>query len=517
MKPFRRAVAILALSGASLAAWFGVNSLVHDVQFARATQEVDATRAQLATIQDLSGVYRQVAKVVEPSVVKIDVRKTIKGGRRALIPPQFRQFFPDNGNDNGEDDPQSSPEDDLLQLGEGSGVIMEVEGDTAYILTNNHVAGGATDMQVTLADGREITEAKLVGADPKSDLAVIRIQADRLIPAKWGNSDYLEKGDLILAFGSPFGYVGSMTHGIVSALNRERVGIANSEIAYENFIQVDAPINPGNSGGPLVNLKGEVVGINTAIASRTGVFNGIGFAIPTKMAKPVYEQLKEKGKVVRGWLGVQIHGVGEAEVRDAVKSTGYTGEKGVMVTQVMNGTPSVGKLQPGDVIMQLNGKSVESRSQLRNEIAMIPPGSDVKLNIWREGKTQDVTIKIGEQPADLLARATPNSDMPQNDGTASAENLGVQLATPNDELLERFGFANAGNINGAMVTNVKPGSPAAMSGLRAGDLITRIGNAKVKNAQAAAEALSKNDLSKGVRLYVSSKDGERFILVKGKQ
>lgn len=516
MKPFRRVLAVLALSGASLAAWFGVNSLVADVRFARATQEVEVNRSELAKVQDLGNVYRQVAKVVEPSVVKIDVRKTVRGGmspRLRLIPPEWRNQLPDNDGDGEPDLP--SEDDQMLQLGEGSGVIMEVDGTTAYILTNNHVASGATDMMVTLADGREITEAKLVGTDPKSDLAVVRITAERVIPARWGDSDYLEKGDLICAFGSPFGYVGSMTHGIVSALNRERVGIMGSEIAYENFIQVDAPINPGNSGGPLVNMKGEVVGINTAIASRTGVFNGIGFAIPSKMAKPVYEQLRDKGKVVRGWLGVEIHGVGEAMYREQARSTGYAGDRGVIVSKVLPGAPSSGRLQPADIITHLNGKEVESRSQLRNEIALIAPGTDVTLSVYREGKTVEVVVKVGEQPADLLARANPNQQQPQptGDNTASAENLGVTLATPNDELLERFGMGTNA-AQGAIVTNVAAGSPAQRAGIREGDIITRIGNEKVKTAQSAAAALSKNDLTKGVRLYVASKDGDRFVFVK---
>ena len=172
---------------------------------------------------------------------------------------------------------------------------MEVDGGVGYILTNNHVAGDATEIVVTLADGRRISDAKLVGADPKSDLAVIKINADRLVAAKWGDSSTLHQGDWVMAFGSPFGYVGSMTHGIVSALDRSNVGILGAN-GYEDFIQVDAPINPGNSGGPLVNLHGEVVGINTAIASQTGVFSGIGFAIPSNEAKFVYTSLKDHGQ-----------------------------------------------------------------------------------------------------------------------------------------------------------------------------------------------------------------------------
>jgi serine protease Do len=205
--------------------------------------------------------------------------------------------------------------------------------------------------------------------------------------------------------------------------------------------------------------------------------------------------------------------VGEAEYRDEAKSTGYTADTGVIVSRVMNGAPAAGKLQPGDVITQMNGKQVESRTQLRNEIAMVQPGSEVKFTVWREGKTTDVTVKVGEQPADLLARVTPGQQLPQNDGTASAENLGVTLANLNDDLLERFGLSNT-NTQGAIVTDVRAGSPAAQAGIRAGDVITRIGNTKINNAQAAADTLTKHDLSKGVRLYVTSKDGERFVFVK---
>ena len=213
MKGVRKALAVIALGGASAAAWFGVGNLVQNVQFARAAQEVEVNRQQLQTLQDLGGVYRQIAKVVEPSVVKIDVKKTIKNAHRQLQmdPELLKRFFPDRDGDGQPDIPDMNGDEDggTLAMGEGSGVIMEVDGSTGYILTNNHVAGGASEMRVTLSDGREITEAKLVGADPKSDLAVVKIESDRLIPAKWGNSDYLEKGDWILAFGSPFGYVGS--------------------------------------------------------------------------------------------------------------------------------------------------------------------------------------------------------------------------------------------------------------------------------------------------------------------
>src|SRR5580658_2330047 len=291
MKPWRSKAAVALLSAAAVTGGFyGGGTLLEKYQFARAESQVDDNRQDLSNAEDLSTVFRHIGKVIGPSVVNIQVRKEIKNPQDDTI----RKFFHDHGEElppgfdggGGGEGGGDGDDGEQQEVGTGSGVIMEASDGYGYILTNNHVAGGADEMDITLPDGREIKNGKLLGADPKSDLAVVRIQADDLIPAKWGNSDDLEKGDWVLAFGSPFGFVGSMTHGIVSALNREDVGIIPQ--GYENFIQVDAPINPGNSGGPLVNIHGEVVGINTAIASRSGGFQGIGFAIPSNQAKVVF-------------------------------------------------------------------------------------------------------------------------------------------------------------------------------------------------------------------------------------
>src|SRR5688500_18008772 len=342
MTRLRRFAAGSAVFGAALVGSFFATGLVKDVQFAGAQKQVEATREQLAAVDDLATVFRQVGKTVEPSVVNINVTKSSRGNARLPFDDEMlRRFFPDR---DGDGEPDIPEELNQPQQGTGSGVIMEVVNGSAYIVTNNHVAGGATEMRITLHDGREVTNAKVVGTDPKTDLAVVKIDVDRVIPAKWGNSDELQKGDWIMAFGSPFGYIGSMTHGIVSALNRN-AGILGQH-GYESFIQVDAPINPGNSGGPLVNVKGEVVGINTAIASRNGGFQGIGFAIPSNQAKFVYTALKDKGKVTRGWLGVSIADVSRdaASVREAFN---YNRDDGVLVMQVMEGAPVVGQLQKG--------------------------------------------------------------------------------------------------------------------------------------------------------------------------
>ncbi len=331
MNRLQKMTSAFVLSGVAVGGWMVGSGVVADVQFARAQAQVQTSREELKTAADLSSAFREVGKAVEPSTVRIDVRKTVKGVSRSLPfgdDELFKKMFPDRDGDGEPDLPEGFGDREFDQSGTGSGVIMEVNGSEAFILTNNHVAGGAEEMIITLSDGRQIKNGKVVGTDPKTDLAVVKVEADRLISAKWGDSSQVQKGDWIVAFGSPFGYVGSMTHGIVSALNRQTSANGGEGIlgrmGYENFIQVDAPINPGNSGGPLVNLKGEVVGINTAIASRSGGFQGIGFAIPSNQAKYVYSQLKTTGKVTRGWLGVGIASVNEPRVVKIAEFFGYT-------------------------------------------------------------------------------------------------------------------------------------------------------------------------------------------------
>ena len=520
MKPWRKSVAAVALAAASATAGFFGFNFVQDVQFARAEQKVEATREQLSKVEDLATVFRHVGKAVSPSVVNIQVHKTVKGGpaARGFDPDMLRRFFPDRDGDGEPDLPDGfgnggNGDGSFEQVGTGSGVVMEATGGSGFILTNNHVAGGATSMTVTLADGREIKNGKVLGADPKSDLAVVEIKADRLIPARWGNSDELDQGDWVMAFGSPFGYVGSMTHGIVSALNRQ-VGIVASGQGYENFIQVDAPINPGNSGGPLVNIHGDVIGINTAIASRSGGFQGVGFAIPSNQAKFVYEALKTKGKVTRGWLGVRISDA-SAEP-DLAKSFGYKGTDGVMVQQTFANTPAYNKLKAGDIVTALNGKSVKNTQELRNLIAATAPNTEVTLSVFRDGRKEDVKLKVGDQPEDVLAAATGEAQKSftgrrGSKGESNAEALGMKLANPTEEAATRFGVEPG--KTGALVTQVNPRSPAAAKGIRPGDLITQVGGKEVANARDAASALAKADVKKGVRLYVTSRDGSRFVFL----
>jgi len=519
MNSFRKSLVVAVLGGGAVGGLLVGAGVVREYAFAQAEQKVEASREQLSTVTDLSTVFREVGKAVEPSVVNITVHKSVKGVRRDLPfdDDLLKRFFPDrfkdqpddngdNGNNEAPADP-NAPDDDAEQVGTGSGVIMEVDGKYGYILTNNHVAGGATELLITLSDGRRIENAKVLGTDPKSDLAVVKVEAEHLIPARWGDSSTLEKGDWILAFGSPFGYVGSMTHGIVSALDRQ-AGILGSQ-GYEDFIQVDAPINPGNSGGPLVNIHGDVVGINTAIASRSGGFQGIGFAIPSNEAKFVYAALKEKGHVTRGWLGVSISDV--AKDLPKAQSFGYTGSTGVLVEQTFPNTPATGKLQPGDIIEQINGKDVESVLSLRNSVAANPPGAEMNFKVFRDGKETDVQITLGEQPADLVAFG--RGVAPSDSGTApasSAEALGMKLVTPDDQAVSQY---NLSEKEGALVTSVKPRSPADKAGIHPGDLITHVAGQVVTNARQAGDAIGKQDPSKGIRFYVTSADGARFVFV----
>ncbi len=536
MNQFRKTAAALALAATAGLAFEGGKSLLENAQFARAQEAVQTTRQELQNVQDLSTVFRNVGKAVEPSVVKIVVSKTVHahgmsgGGNGGPSDQYLRKFFhdhgmdvpngdaaPNGGGDNGGggggDDDAAGPEQQ--EVGTGSGVIMEADGSTAYILTNNHVAGGATELEVTLADGRVIKGGKTIGADPKADLAVVKISVDHVIPAKWGDSDQLSRGDWVLAFGSPFGYIGSMTHGIVSALNRQ-AGILDSVGGYENFIQVDAPINPGNSGGPLVNIHGEVVGINTAIATQSRGFEGIGFAIPSDQAKVIYGMLKDHGKVVRGWLGVSIEDVQHDP--GLAKSFGYQDNTGVIVQQVLDGTPAFGTLQAGDILTAIDGKTVHNVQELRNQVALVAPGTPTKLTVYRDGKETDLSIKMGTQPDNMLAMSHNGSGMApagRGNDVAAAASMGLHLSDVTDEVAQKFNLNDV--KQGAVVTAVDPRSTAAKFGLQAGDVITRVGGRTVSDAGSANAALSKGDLTKGIRLYVTNADGSRFVFLQKDQ
>lgn len=478
-----------------------------------ALAETPIDKAALARVDDLATAMKHVNKIIEPSVVSIDVVKTTTASANPMTPNNedlLRKFFPDT---DGDGEPDLPPGMDFhfgqgdgqpfRQRGEGSGVILDVKGEEAYILTNNHVAGGADRIVVILSDGRLIEDAEVVGTDPRSDLAVLKIKSENLVGAKWADSDTLDKGDIVLAFGAPFGYVGSMTQGIVSALNRQ-AGILGQN-GYENFIQTDCAINPGNSGGPLVNTHGEVVGINTAIASQTGAFNGIGFAIPSNQARFVYESLRDHGKVTRGFLGVSISDVTAFPQR--AKAIGYKDRTGAFVSEVRNDTPAEGKLQPNDIIVSLDGAPIATSHALRTKIATIEPGKEVKLGVVRDGKQETVALKLAAFPDDNRQASVGS----QRDKTANNDGIGASLTDATAGRLKSFGLP--ADAKGALVTAVKSASPGALAGLEVGDLITRINSTDIASADDAVAALKEAKLSDGVNLMIRNKDGTKSVFV----
>lgn len=353
----------------------------------------------------------------------------------------------------------------------GSGVIVDPNG---YIVTNNHVIDRASDIKVYLSNKKEYP-AKVIGADPKTDLAVIKIEATDLPHLKWGNYNELSVGDIVLAVGSPFGLSQTVTMGIISALGRANVGIAD----YEDFIQTDASINPGNSGGALVNLKGELIGINTAIFSRTGGNEGIGFAIPVSFAQPISESLKTKGKVVRGWLGVAIQEI----TPDLAKAFKIKETKGALVSDVNESGPAfkAGVLR-GDVVVEFDGKEVTSVSQLRNRVAETKFDGKTKtpLKVIRDGKEKNLTILLAERPPDeVLAQAGALFLPEKKTEEKLPENVlkDVKVKALDEETRAQLNLGP--KFTGVVVTHVTAGSPAENAGLQRGDLIQEINRQKV--------------------------------------
>src|SRR5215471_5269187 len=412
--------------------------------------------------------YAPVVKNVLPSVVNISSSKVVKASPEAggQMDPLFRQFFGDEGG------PFNDVPKDRREKSLGSGVIVSPEG---YILTNNHVVDGATDVRVTLSDKREFG-AKVVGTDPKTDVAVLKIDGSNLKPITLGDSSKVEVGDTALAIGDPFGVGQTVTMGIISAKGRGNLGIED----YEDFIQTDAPINPGNSGGALVNDRGELVGINTAILSHgSGGSQGIGFAVPANLARQVMDQILKNGKVVRAYLGILPQDV----TPSMAKAFGAKEAKGVVVSDVTPSSPAQENgIQRGDIILELNGKPVTDSNQLRNSISMMPPGTGVKLKTLRNGSERDVTVKLGEMPTET---AKLNS---QEEGGSKALD-GVEVSNLNPETAKELGLPSS--TTGVVVNGVDPTSKMAESGLRRGDVIQEVNHQSVKNVSEFQSALKK--------------------------
>ncbi|MBO0721800.1 MAG: Do family serine endopeptidase [Blastocatellia bacterium] len=455
----------------------------------------------------MNGGFSAIAKAVLPAVVTITVESRVR--QQQTVPfffDPFRDFFdrPDQ-DDEGTPTPRrrTTPRNQapgrLRQTGLGSGVIVSPDG---YILTNNHVVEEADRVKVELAD-RRILEAKVVGKDAPSDLAIIKIQSTDLPSLQFGDSDKVEVGDLVLAIGNPLGIGPSVTMGIISAKGRQAKFTSGN--AYEDFLQTDAAINHGNSGGALVNLHGELVGIPSQIYSQTGGNIGIGFAIPTKMARNVMDQLIRGGKVHRGLLGLR----GDDVSPELARQFGYKGVDGAIVHDVEKGDPAdLAGVKPGDIIMEFNGQHIINYSQLRNVASSTPPGTTIKLKVWRDGAEHTLSVKLAEFDSSLTADANekPGSSIPTS--TTGGVLTGVRVENIPPEISR-----NLDGIRGVVVTDVDPESKASDK-LQRGDIIESVNRQPVTNINEYNAAMQKAG-KKEVLLRVYRNKTWQFIVVNG--
>jgi serine protease Do len=459
--------------------------------------------------RSLSKAFREVAQKVLPAVVTIENRprhveqsQEEKEGDQPfgenpfgeMVPPEYRHFFEVPRM------PHGMPHREVHGI--GSGVIIDPSG---IILTNNHVVEGGGKITVTLHDGREFDAAD-IKRDPKADLAIVRIKDGQSLPwVKLGNSDEAQVGDWVLALGNPFKLEGTVTAGIISAKGR---GLDRS--VHANFIQTDAAINPGNSGGPLVDLDGDVIGINTAISSETGGYQGVGFAISSNLAKWISQELIHRGSVRRAYLGVKI----EAVTADLARQFGVQAQHGVLIDEVQSDAPAAAAgLQSGDVILEFAGKPVNNPLDLQVAVEQAPIGTTQPLTVTRKGQQVSLKVALREQPAnyDVIARNRPHGSGPG--GTLGDDKLGVDVGELTPDVAEKLGVKSG---EGVVITDVRRGSRAEMAGLAAGMVIAEIGQRPVKSVADFRAAMEKQSLDKGVLLLVRTSEGTRFLVIQGR-
>jgi serine protease Do len=440
--------------------------------------------------RELSNAFTEVSRRALPAVVFITVVKTTEAPGLSNNPADlfgeefFERFF-------GRRFPEGRQPREFRQQGQGSGFIISSDG---LILTNHHVVGDADRVTVRLTDGREFT-AKIVGTDPPSDIAVIKIESQGLPVLPLGNSDAMEVGDWVIAAGNPFGLTQSITVGVVSAKGRSRLGITD----FEDFIQTDAAINPGNSGGPLINLRGEVVGVNTAIFSRSGGYMGIGFAIPINMVKAIKDQLVTQGKVVRGFMGVHIQEL----TRALADSLNLQTTEGALVADVSPGSPAdKAGIKRGDVIVSFNGHAVQDPGQLRNMVAQTAPGTKAKLQILRDNRSQELTVALAELPREQTTAQANSGE------TQPSAKLGFNVQNLSPELARQLGHDST---DGVLVTQIDPNSEAYQAGLRRGMIIRQVNRRDVRNMEEFRRALGQSEQSKRVLLLVEDQEATRYI------
>lgn len=482
---------LLAVAAACLVVGIAITASLNLVPLSKATTGqlwIESRESGMFSASQISDgkIWVRLAKDLTPSVVNVNTTQVIKGRGMRFHSPLgeddpfnefFKRFFGDT--------PRQFKSTSL-----GSGFIINRDG---YILTNNHVVQNATEISVKLSDGREF-KAKMIGRDPKTDIALIKIEASDLPVIPFGNSDKLEVGEPVLAIGNPFGLNQTVTSGIVSAKGRF-IG----EGPYDNFIQTDASINRGNSGGPLINVHGEAVGINTAIFSPTGGSIGIGFAIPIDMAKEVLPQLRERGTVTRGWLGVAI----QQMTPELAKTFGLKQPDGALVSDVVDGSPAEhAGVKQGDVILEFDGKKVKSSTELPHIVASTSVGKEVVVKVIRDGAELPLRVKVGELKEEQVAAMAPSS-------TTSKLGIEVQQLTP--ELSRKFGIKED---KGVVITGVEPESPSEEAGLRPGDLILEINRTKVSTVSQVRRALEKTRSDEPTVILVKRDGTTRYVVLK---
>jgi serine protease Do len=475
------------------------------------TGSAHALDGGVESLRETSQAFASVARSVSPSVVFIQVEGKPGGGAQSPMATPFgeelpfgedflRRFFgdafPGLPRDGDPRAPESAPRAPT-PMGQGSGFVFAAKSgllaDKTYIMTNNHVVEGAERIRVTFQDGRAF-DAEITGRDPQSDVAVIEIKAGGLPALQLADSAALEVGEWVVAIGNPFGLSHTLTVGVVSATGRTSLGIND----YEDFIQTDAAINPGNSGGPLVDLEGAVVGMNTAIFSRSGGYMGVGFAIPSNLAFAIANQLIDQGEVTRGYLGIVIQPLTPelAETFDIPQG------EGILIAQVADETPAAkAGLRQGDVVLAYRGEPVRDVGNFRNRVALTPPGSSEQLTIMRDGTQQVVSVTIGTLDGDAVASAP---------ATQSSAELGLTVQTLSPQLAEQFGVRPG---EGVLVTEVEAGSIAATAGIEAGTLILQINRSPVTTVAEFQSAVAAGRESGRVLLLLRKDDMQRFVVL----
>ncbi len=451
-----------------------------------------AEEQSIATLRQMGKAFASIAEKASPAVVGIQASRPLgSSGRdrterdRSLEDEFFRYFF----------GPRSVPRDRderaPRQIAQGSGFIISSDG---YILTNNHMVGGADSVEVQLADGRQ-ARAKIIGADVQTDVAVIKIDETNLPYIELADSDRLEVGEWVIAIGNPFGLSHTVTAGIVSAKGRSQIGIAD----YEDLIQTDAAINLGNSGGPLLNLDGKAVGMNTAIIGPGGNV-GIGLAIPSNMARDIYTQLKESGQVVRGYLGV---GIGDLDPEMAeFFDLGDAEAKGVLITQVTEGSAAErAGMKRDDIVVELDGEAMDNANTFRNRVAMHKPGSEVEIVVLRDGRRRTLTATLDARPDGMSAASAEPEVQAQ---------VGMTVQTLTEELAQRLGYEG---LSGVVVTDVTPGSAADDEGVPRGALIREVNRKPIRNVREFNDAIEAAREGGKALLLIRIEDIDRYVVL----